>query len=301
MTFSNFEFLRGEFPRLYHLANMTDALIVKDPFAAMVNIKDMTNEVISVLSKGNELNTISNHRDGLIHSLWKSDIISEDIYLFLREIELFDIHESEIIVDLSRIEHLFLRLHDFLVWFYKTYVDDAFMPIAFVQPTKRANSIVPFLEKESDDRPMVPSIIIDGIHHSVEWSHSLHTLANYGVIQYDNGEKYEGQLERGLKQGQGIYTWRDGTIYKGQWSKDLEHGYGEKMFANGDTYRGGWENGIFAGQGVYRWADGASYEGQWQDGFEHGSGIKTDVGGIKKEGFWTYGEYVYTTGQLRNE
>ena len=37
-----------------------------------------------------------------------------------------------------------------------------------------------------------------------------------------------------MKSGDGIYTFADGSIYKGAFADDLFHGYGEFIYANGD-------------------------------------------------------------------
>ena len=34
-------------------------------------------------------------------------------------------------------------------------------------------------------------------------------------MEYLNGDKYQGQFEKGKKHGQGIYTWADGDYYDG--------------------------------------------------------------------------------------
>lgn len=43
--------------------------------------------------------------------------------------------------------------------------------------------------------------------------------------------------------GNGVYTWKDGRKYEGQYFKDRKHGFG-----------------------IYTWADGRQYEGQWENG-----------------------------------
>jgi hypothetical protein len=38
--------------------------------------------------------------------------------------------------------------------------------------------------------------------------------------------------------GYGILTKTNGTMFKGQWVKNLKHGEGVETFANGDEYKG---------------------------------------------------------------
>jgi hypothetical protein len=45
-------------------------------------------------------------------------------------------------------------------------------------------------------------------------------------------------------EGEGRYTWADGSTYEGAWNAGLKHGWGK-----------------------YRWPNGASYQGEWRDGF----------------------------------
>ena len=45
-------------------------------------------------------------------------------------------------------------------------------------------------------------------------------------------------------EGEGCYTWADGSTYEGAWHAGLKHGWG-----------------------TYRWPNGACYRGEWRDGF----------------------------------
>jgi hypothetical protein len=36
-----------------------------------------------------------------------------------------------------------------------------------------------------------------------------------GFYDFGNGETYEGYLKKGLRDGKGIYTWRDMSFYSG--------------------------------------------------------------------------------------
>jgi len=51
--------------------------------------------------------------------------------------------------------------------------------------------------------------------------------------------------------GYGVYTWRDGRKYEGQYSKDRKHGFGTYLWADGRRYEGQWENGRQHGEGLY--------------------------------------------------
>lgn len=293
VKFSNFDFFKETKPELYKLAYRMEHIAADDPLAAMVLMKQLTNKILDQVSGNNGLVLSFEYKDDFIHSLWKNELIAEDMYLILREIELFDSRESIMMIEVTRVDFLISRVHDFAIWFYKTYVDEAFVSNGFLQLalTPQRNSIR--LREENITVAAVDSYAeVDGHAHQVEWMKSLLTHSNYKYVDHEGGEKYEGQIVRGLKHGEGMYTWQDGTVYTGWWDKDQEHGYGEKRYANGDVYRGEWKNGLFDGRGTYSWKDGSMYEGQWQDSFEHGFGTRTDVDGVKRSGYWTYGEYV---------
>lgn len=79
--------------------------------------------------------------------------------------------------------------------------------------------------------------------------------------------------------GKGVYTWKDGRVYDGEYVEDKKNGYG-----------------------VYRWADGRSnkltniftlvYEGQWENGKQHGQGIYHQPDGSQKSGLWSEGKRI---------
>ena len=45
---------------------------------------------------------------------------------------------------------------------------------------------------------------------------------------YPNGNKYEGELQDGLRDGLGTMTYTNGDIYEGKWHNNMKNGYGIK-------------------------------------------------------------------------
>ena len=43
--------------------------------------------------------------------------------------------------------------------------------------------------------------------------------------------------------GRGLFTWKDGRKYEGDYVDDKKHGYGEFLWNDGRQYRGYWKNG----------------------------------------------------------
>jgi len=59
-------------------------------------------------------------------------------------------------------------------------------------------------------------------------------------------DHYEGQFNKGLPDGMGIYTWLDGTYYDGQMKKEMKEGKG-KMVYEDSVVAGYWKNDRFVG------------------------------------------------------
>jgi len=46
----------------------------------------------------------------------------------------------------------------------------------------------------------------------------------------------------GLKHGYGVYTYKSGAKYDGNWLNNKRNGLGVYSFANGNTYEGTWKD-----------------------------------------------------------
>lgn len=47
-----------------------------------------------------------------------------------------------------------------------------------------------------------------------------------GILISSTGERYEGQMRNGKKNGEGTFYYADGRVFKGKWENDQIHGYG---------------------------------------------------------------------------
>lgn len=106
-------------------------------------------------------------------------------------------------------------------------------------------------------------------------------MTGEGVIEWTNGERYEGAMVAGKKQGKGIFTWRDGQRYDGEWADDMINGFGILQYTNGDRYEGSFKAGEPHGTGTYTLRNGDVYIGAWVGGNKHGQGRLT----------WSNGDY----------
>ena len=88
-------------------------------------------------------------------------------------------------------------------------------------------------------------------------------MAN-GFIQINLPIKVSGQKQK--KQGQGVETWPNGYIYKGEFENSVWSGQGILTFPDGSSYDGEWANGFMNGQGTFTWANGKQKSGIWKNG-----------------------------------
>ncbi|CAF3992118.1 unnamed protein product [Rotaria sordida] len=110
-----------------------------------------------------------------------------------------------------------------------------------------------------------------------------------GTLYYAHGGKYEGKWTDDLRNGYGVNTWANGNRYEGNWKDNKKHGKGTLFYANGGKYVGEWEDNMRSGQGENTWANGNRYEGSWADNHRHGQGTFTYADRGKYVGEWVNG------------
>jgi len=140
-----------------------------------------------------------------------------------------------------------------------------------------------------------------------EWKNKA--AHGYGVMRWQNGDRYEGDWSDGLRQGKGKYTSKStGGKYDGEYNNDLKEGSGKYTFSNGDWYDGEWKSGVRHGHGVYVWKDkNEKYEGSWEAGLKEGEGKFTYASGDVFTGPYVagnrhgMGELVKADGEVRSE
>jgi hypothetical protein len=104
--------------------------------------------------------------------------------------------------------------------------------------------------------------------------------------------------------GQGTYTWADGSSYVGESKDGKKHGQGTFTSPiKGENYRGEYRDGEMNGQGTHTWPDGSKYVGTFRGGKSNGQGIQTwldgrkYVGEFKDDKFNGSGTYTWPTGK----
>jgi hypothetical protein len=67
----------------------------------------------------------------------------------------------------------------------------------------------------------------------------------------------------GMRHGNGKQTWKDGSVYVGDWQYDVANGFGKVTTASGSKYIGNWVDGEAYGKGAFI-KNGSRFEGIWE-------------------------------------
>ena len=80
-----------------------------------------------------------------------------------------------------------------------------------------------------------------------------HKKDGYGELFYKDNDpsiagKYIGEFKNNVRHGFGVMTWENGDRYEGEWENDKYHGYGLATTLDGYRYEGEWSHGKEAGK-----------------------------------------------------
>jgi len=146
----------------------------------------------------------------------------------------------------------------------------------------------------------------------------------WGIYEWktgvSSGDKYIGEFKGGYRNGDGVYTWKNGDKYVGGWENGVINGYGTQYYANGTKSTGFWQNAKLTsknytesacvsgscenGYGVWVYDTGDKYYGNFKDGLRSGQGSYLYANGERYVGNFEnhkrngYGSYNWTDGQL---
>jgi hypothetical protein len=110
-----------------------------------------------------------------------------------------------------------------------------------------------------------------------------------GLYKYKYGGYYYGNFVDDLPSGQGCKVYSSGNKYTGQFNSGKKQGNGEMCFKNGDLYEGEWDNDNMQGQGKYTWVTGDYFVGSFARDQRDGKGELHLITGQVVEGIWKNG------------
>ena len=109
-----------------------------------------------------------------------------------------------------------------------------------------------------------------------------------GRMTRKNGDSYEGNFVAGLFHGKGKLSTSSAGIYIGDFLAGVMEGVGELTYSDGLRYRGEFKNNQFHGKGKLIYSDGSYFAGDFVDGRPHGKGQ------------WTFADKSIYTGEVVN-
>jgi hypothetical protein len=126
----------------------------------------------------------------------------------------------------------------------------------------------------------------------------------WGIMNFLDGQVYEGQIYNGYRWGMGTNKWPDGQVYCGEWEDHSRNGRGTHTWKDGRRVNGQWRGGHLNGRVIFSWPNGACFDGEVRMGKKHGRGTHTFANGKlyngnfvngKEEGFGslTHGDWKY--------
>ena len=90
-----------------------------------------------------------------------------------------------------------------------------------------------------------------------------------GIYKYKNGDEYKGEFKKGMKDGNGYYKNKEGE-YDGFWKNNKKDGHGKYTFKNGDLFMGEFKDDMFNGQGILLYSNGNKTIGTWENNKRNG-------------------------------
>lgn len=105
-------------------------------------------------------------------------------------------------------------------------------------------------------------------------------------LSHEGVEMYDGEWVNGLKQGVGVYQWRDRS-YVGEWLRGQRHGRGTQAKEDGSWYQGEWRDDHRHGHGSALLLPSRTvYTGEWVRGLREGEGQLQYPDGVTIYGLW---------------
>ena len=104
------------------------------------------------------------------------------------------------------------------------------------------------------------------LYSNLGWTSCIGDCDNgEGTYTWPDGSQYIGQWEGGAKNGRGTHIWASGNKYVGQFKGNIMYGTGTFTWPSGYKYTGQIKGQKLDGEGTFTWPDGRKYIGQFKD------------------------------------
>ena len=143
----------------------------------------------------------------------------------------------------------------------------------------------------------------DGSVFTGEWKENKKN--GHGKYEYGNGLTYEGEWADGRPVSEGAPLIPDEGLFRfGERNCNLvpcNEGDGSYTYSDGTYYVGSFHNGIPEGQGTVLYTDGRRYEGDWFQHMPNGEGSMSYPDGTVESGNWVNGIFQSSSSASANE
>ncbi len=125
-----------------------------------------------------------------------------------------------------------------------------------------------------------------------------------GALTDDEGNTYLGNFVDGFLEGEGTVKYKDGSTFSGTFVNGREDGYGEYVGVDGSSYLGNYKAGEKDGYGVMTYADGSVYKGYFSENMRNGQGTyrfacgDNYTGEFRNNVIWGQGSYFFASGRV---
>jgi hypothetical protein len=134
-----------------------------------------------------------------------------------------------------------------------------------------------------------PNTILEESYDGDWKENKRHGLGKY-VYKQSEGTVYEGEWVKDLRHGKGIVRFKDGSIYSGDIKKERIDGEGTWIYKDGSQYTGAFRNGLRSGYGTHlNGANGEIFQGEFTNGLRNGKGKLTEISGNSFTGIFDHG------------
>lgn len=126
-------------------------------------------------------------------------------------------------------------------------------------------------------------------------------------LTYANGDRYEGEMVNGVREGKGTYFYHNGDKYEGWWQGNKKNGMGTLYYKNGNLHIGQWINSEKNGFGSFYYRSGDKYHGEFVNGKQEGRGKFMSRDGSTYSGYFSQnqkdgkGIMYYSKGKISKE
>lgn len=168
----------------------------------------------------------------------------------------------------------------------KIFYSDLSDNISRIIPKKQIQQVQEELDKNVGVAPQKKELdFTDGVYVGEALGTRPH---GFGTRFFENGSRYEGNWNMGMKHGIGSYYWNNGTSWSGEWKKNKPFNGNGKYYASQNNieycYEGTIQNGFLIGKGkIYREGKIIA-EGFFEKGRLNGQGINYRIDGKKCSG-----------------